>query len=333
MKSKLSVTILAVLILTFNGCFSINDNSGDKGNKSEGSLILNLTYSAGTKTTVAPVDMTPYSYDITGTGTFSLTDVTQTAVAVNSLAAGAWAIDVTAKNADGTDIASGSTAIAIDATKTAQANITVKPQKKNTGSFILNVSWPDHTINIPTLTGVLTSKSGEQMPLDITMGTLSASYANSSLSAGYYTLSMKIHDGGHLVWGRIEGIRIVANHTTNGSIILTANDITPANEGNVHISVVTDMENPIDVTISGQLQNIVRGTNMTVTTATSETVDSYLWYLNGDPIVGETSSSITIGSALAIANYRLDLVVFKGNIMSSSGFGFSVVEGSPGMAQ
>ncbi len=356
MRLKSVFVSLAAAALLLNGCFdgnSLTDKlslmlAGSSAGKPTGSLVLNLTYSdTGTSNLMSmggsyvindilpPIDMTPVSYDIEGTGpygaTFSLNNVTQNSAAINSLVAGAWAISVTARNTEGVAIASGSTAVAVVACQTAQAEVTVRPLS-GTGSFVLSLSWPENTVNVPSVTGVLTSRSGQQTPLTITMGSdnFSASYANSSLAAGYYTLSMKISDGGNLVWGRIESVRIVAGVTTTGSIVLMAADMNPANEGNVAITVGADMENPIEITFTGQTASIVQGADMTVTAATSEPVDGYQWYLNGDPITGATASSITIGSALSAANYRLDLVVTKGEVMSANGFGFSVTPGGAG---
>jgi hypothetical protein len=59
-------------------------------------------------------------------------------------------------------------------------------------------------------------------------------------------------------------------------------------------------------------------------------VDSYQWYLNGGLLSGETSASITVGSALAEGVYRLDLAVTKGNIVSSGTLEFAVVSPAGG---
>jgi len=66
---------------------------------------------------------------------------------------------------------------------------------------------------------------------------------------------------------------------------------------------------------------------MTVAADCSDTPDTYQWYLNGDSIPDATSSSITIGSVLAIGNYSLDLLVIKGTSISSAGVFFTVAGG------
>ena len=47
--------------------------------------------------------------------------------------------------------------------------------------------------------------------------------------------------------------------------------------------------------------------------------------MNGLPLSGQTSSSITIGSSLAAGNYRLDLGVTMGNVLSGGSVLFSVL--------
>ncbi len=355
MRLRNALVSLAAAALMLSGCW--DNRSSDKTGliltglsegKPTGSLILNLSYSnsgtsnsmstsvlPGINTILPPTNMAPAAYDIQGTGpygaTFSFNNVTQNSLAVNSLPAGAWAVSVIARNMSGVAIASGSVAVAVAANQTAQADVTVRPLS-GTGSFVLSLSWPANTVNIPAVTGVLTSHSGVQTPLTITMSpdNLSASYANSSLAAGYYTLSMKISDGGHLVWGRMESVRIVSGDTTAGTIALTAADLNPANEGNIAIIVDPEMNNPVTITFTGQSASLAQGTDMTVAAAISDTVDTYQWYLNGDPISGKTAASITIGSALIPGNYRLDLVVTKGEVISANGFGFSVTMGGAG---
>lgn len=96
--------------------------------------------------------------------------------------------------------------------------------------------------------------------------------------------------------------------------------------GNINLAIGTDINNTITISFTGQSASIPLGTDMTVTASTSEPVDSYQWYLGGDPVSGEISAFITIGSALAPANYRLDLLVIKGGVMSVGGFWFRVLE-------
>ncbi|HET7839885.1 MAG TPA: hypothetical protein VFL04_08995, partial [Rectinemataceae bacterium] len=84
-----------------------------------------------------------------------------------------------------------------------------------------------------------------------------------------------------------------------------------------------DLQNPITVTLDGPT-TIAQGASMTVSATSSEPVDSYQWYLQGSP-VGTNSSSIVLGSSLALGHYWLSLVVTKGNILSSKSVEFDVL--------
>jgi streptogramin lyase len=60
-------------------------------------------------------------------------------------------------------------------------------------------------------------------------------------------------------------------------------------------------------------------------TASSSPVDSYQWYLDGNPISGATNASVTVGQNLSLGHYDLNVVVRKGTILSSTSTEFNVV--------
>jgi pimeloyl-ACP methyl ester carboxylesterase len=110
---------------------------------------------------------------------------------------------------------------------------------------------------------------------------------------------------------------------TVGTITLTTSDIDP---GNLSVTIIPDMQNPFQISFLGQVQALVPGTDMTVTATLSPSVPdpSYQWYLSGSALSEQTSSSITVGGTLQEGNYRLDLVAESDNVLSSSGFSFTV---------
>jgi hypothetical protein len=93
----------------------------------------------------------------------------------------------------------------------------------------------------------------------------------------------------------------------------------------VELTVTPALEKPITVSFSGQQSQLPPGTDMTIIATTSESPVTYQWYLGGVPLSGETNSTVTIGSSLAEGNYRLDLGVTKGNVVSSGSVMFSVL--------
>ena len=118
----------------------------------------------------------------------------------------------------------------------------------------------------------------------------------------------------------------------------------------VELTIDPDLQNPIEITFNMvQGMELPLGESMTVIATTSEGVDSYQWYLNGelgglgllfedppedpeDPDPEQTEFSIKIGTVgsesdlrLEVGDYRLDFVVYKGDIISSETLLFSVV--------
>lgn len=103
------------------------------------------------------------------------------------------------------------------------------------------------------------------------------------------------------------------------------------NQGSLEVNITEDLQNPIDITLSGYWEDLGMGESMTVSAAFSDTPDSMQWYLNWQPVDGETSDAITLGSDLEQGIYHLDLMVEKGDILSSEGIEFRVGYLGPGI--
>jgi hypothetical protein len=90
----------------------------------------------------------------------------------------------------------------------------------------------------------------------------------------------------------------------------------------VNLTITPDLENPITITLEGAVEVLAPDSEMTVTAKTvpPDTKNEYLyqWYLNGVPLDGENGTSITIqGRDLPPGNYRLDIGITSGDILSS----------------
>jgi hypothetical protein len=318
-----AVLIFAGVIFLFYGCTLQSQQPGPEG-------TLNLIFSeAGlfTAKTIEPaLDMDVASYDIYGSGPYGLTfeqlGVTDTTVWQKSLIPGVWTVTVNAKNIDGVIIGTGSVEVEIIAGKVTNTEITVTPLE---GDGILDVSviWPEGVITSPVIAGTLTPAGGSAETAAFVYGTdgVSAGYTQ-TLASGYYMLSIQLYDGEKMLWGTIEAVRIISGELSEKTYTL----VKDVNSGGLELEIITEMENPIEITFSGALELLPSGSNMTVFASTSEPVDSYQWYLKGTPINGETSDTITIGETLEPGTYWLDLVVVKGSILSSQGVVFEVVQ-------
>jgi hypothetical protein len=287
-----------------------------------GTLVLTLSISEmAAKTIVPPLDTNIAYYNVSGDGpgsaTFSHGGVTTTTVVETSVAVGTWTITVDAFNVKNNLIGSGSTDVLIEAGQVQQAVIDVTPLE-GTGTLNISVLWSAGTIFNSSVSATLTPAGGSSQPLTFTMGASSASYTSGqTLGAGYYSLTLQLLDGVVIQRGGFEAVRILKDQTT--TVVF---DWRSGNVGEVDITIIPNMQEPIPVTLEGPLE-VTSGTDGTFTSTTSEGV-AYQWYLNGGFLSGQTGPSITIGGGLGYGTYRLDLRVTKGNIISSGNLVFSV---------
>jgi hypothetical protein len=317
--------LLVSLALVLTSCptprFSDNGETGSL-------LVIVLSAPLKAKTIIPPLEMDVASYTVSGSGpngaSFSQAGIAAAAstFSQNALAAGAWIITVDAYNALQQLIGSGSTPVTIEAKQTAQASVQVGPLS-GTGTFTINISWTAGLIAAPGVSATLTPGGGAAQNLTFAVGANSASYSSgNTLSSGYYSLTLQVTDGGVGVWGFFDAVRILQGQTTTASFNLTSQDL---HTGSVTVTITPSLQNPIAITFTGQQSQLPPGTDMTITATTSESPVAYQWYLNGIPLSGQTSSSITIGSSLTTGNYRLDLGVTKGNVISGENILFSVL--------
>lgn len=291
-----------------------------------GGLNLNIVESgiALDRTLIPDIVMEVDSYVISGSGPigsyFTETLYSGSNLVLNTLDPGTWTISVDARNSSGYIIADGDVTINIVANNTTFTTVTVSPIT-GYGSLSLALSWPTGSITTPVIVAGLTSDTSFDV-FNFSISGNSATYYDNLLVTGYYELSIVLMDGEEVMWGNTEAVRIVNSQTTFGDYDIT--DFAQDEQGDIDIEIITNIENPLDITLAGSQSSLLPGSSMTVTATVSETPDSYQWYLNGEILYGETSSSITIGNTLAIGTYGLDLIVTKGAIISSEGFTFNV---------
>ncbi len=326
-----------LLLLLLSGLLLLTGCGGGKNSSNStktGTLSVKISDAAFKARIIQPsLDMKIASYRISGNGpneaTFPAMNITEDTATISSLVPGDWTITVDAKNAAGDIIASGYAETTIISGTTSPVSIEVRPLEGN-GVLRLALSWPAGIISDPLVTGKLTSQSTDAVtPLNFNLAgnKLSASYENTQLAAGYYLLSVQLNNADYQSWGAVEAVRIIAGQTSEGSYPLTTSQIDP-NEGGLVVDIKPDLQNPIVITFSGQVDEIREGTSMTITATASEQVDSYQWYLDGKSLNNETSTTITIGSSLKLGGHRLDLVVTKGHTVSSEAVHFKVISAS-----
>jgi hypothetical protein len=335
---KIFSLLITTLLLSAIAC-DFDTQPTENSNPDKGSIIINLSgnnmsqsaYSIS-RSIIPDIEMEIYTYDISGIGTdgatfkkIGISGATQS-VTIDNLKLGSWAIRVIGINSNNVVILNGTTTTEVLQRKKSSAHVVMRPVEGK-GILMLSVSWPSGVITNPSLTGTLTLNDGSETAMNFSLAGdhLSGSYANADIPAGYHLLSLSLKFGKNQVWGIVEAVRIIEGSETSASFSLDSNNINVPT-GNIDITIDTDPQNPISIVLDGYQEQMKKGSTMTVSATTSESVDSYQWYLNGNKLIGETASSITIGSSLGHGNYNLNVIIKKGTIISSEGISFEVEE-------
>jgi N-acetylneuraminic acid mutarotase len=324
---KKLIPVLLILLLIVAGCGGNNFNNKFTA-QGKGWITLNIETLLTAKTITPDVKMTPTYYNISGTGpsgaSLTRNGITNRNVLLENLVPGGWTIVVDAFNEDNIRIGSGIKNVTVVANYPVDLTVEVRPIN-GSGTLTIDLDWTGYTVGNPVIAATLTPKGGIGSPLTFTVkpdGT-GATYSGSQLT-GYYTLVVLMRDGSSFKWGAAEAVRILDGQTSPGSYKIEI----PTGLGNINLTIVDELQNPIAVEITGGTGYLGYGNDMTLTATTSETVDRWQWYIDGTPIAGATTATLTYGSTLGIGKHRLDLIVEKdvseNSIISSTSVEFTI---------
>lgn len=354
-RSVLFGAAMLVTIASLAGCYLVGGDTG--------TLVVSLSPQLATRTIQPDISMDVHHYVVSGTGPGApfeqRVETDGPAVAVqSSLIPGEWTITVEAFNGEtepdpatgepggGVIIGSGTTSVVIAAGEVADVTVTVLPLP-GTGSLSLDVSWPAGVLTNPTIQATLTPADGAVAGADDSITFLPASdadadtvvynYSNPELRAGYYTLTIQLVDEVYgVMWGTVEAVRIIAGQETKDAFPL----IRESNVGGLSLSIVTELDNPFEVTLDVPADTVFQATEQITVTATAEagvTVNTWSWYLQADELVdGEGdvtivssadagTSTITLGP-LAPQFYELDVMAESGGVLSSANLSFEIAQ-------
>ena len=327
---KKIVLVFGALILLFSCTTELEEG---------GTLILSLSNSGfQIQTILPPVDMNVASYTAAGSGpfgdSFEVTSfLADDLVQVPSLEPGEWTIVVYANNAEGSIIGSGNDdTVLIVSGQVTTVSITVVPIE-GIGTLSVQVEWPAGVLGNPSVTGTLAAVGSDPpaSPIQFSMASDALSASNMQyLDTGYYTLTIRLSDGSDPLWGVVEGVRIVSGQVSGKVYEL----VSAVNQGGLALTIDPALDNPITITFQGQLAELGQhsATPMTVTATTGEPVDSYQWYLQGEPLAGENDAVVDIATDLKLGTYWLSLVVTKDAVVSSGHVEFDVVSTGAGIS-
>ena len=304
----ISLSVLLILGLGLSGC-SFPDSGIDAN---EGALVISIGGETSASRSLLPnIDMDPALYQISGSGPDGASFTTSSSGEdsyINGLTIGEWQISVTAMNTVGDPIGYGENTVLIEGSMQSSIIIDIVPLT-GTGTLTLSVNWPEAEVANPGFTGVLTDSAGVSQSLVFIIGTGKADFTNTGITAGYYTLSLQLFDGEDVIAGLVDTVRIVQDAETIGTYSFT--DLNHPT-GDVEIIIIVDLDTPLEVTITGTVDILSYGTNMTALMLVAnpgEDIINYQWYLNGG-FIG-TGETITFGMDLRSGSYRLDGVAIS----------------------
>ncbi|PKL14116.1 MAG: hypothetical protein CVV52_03175 [Spirochaetae bacterium HGW-Spirochaetae-8] len=313
------MALLAIGMSMFLGCPELELQTG--------TLKIQFNNQIPRSTLVPDIVMETATYEVTGIGpndkTFDETSSGEP-LTITSLLKGDWGITVTAKNINDQVIGEGSAFVTIEANTTKNTNIVVVPIVGD-GTLTINGSWEPGFLTDPHIVAILTPVAGgdpEDMVFNID-GTEATLAYTGDFPAGYYSMVFEFYDGDPLVAankliGMSLAVRIIAGQTTFGEIALSSEDLNLA--GRLVLSIQEDLQNPFDVTIAEQDYRTVQGGDVTFTADVSpEDTYTYRWYIDG--ILTEDAESgpdFHFTADQAYGRHQIDVIVAKGNVLSSA---------------
>jgi len=326
-KSVLVSVLTAFLFFLLNCANPFTSHPIQEPTIPAGSLVININ-SDGSKELVPGLDMNPASYIISGTGpggSIFSESTGESPLIIAGLDFGDWTVTVDALNAEEIIIGRGQGTTTIHTGQSQAMTIAITPLD-GYGTLDLTVLWTPEDTENPSIEAQLIPQAGSTTNLSFTIqspGT--ATFNENTIPTGYYTLVLQLKDNNILVMGAVEMVRIVKDQITSGQFEFF-NINGPG--GNIEISIAPELNDPITVTLSGQIDNIYAGESMTVTASVPPETDNVIctWYINGE--ARAIGSSYTLGSDLSVGIYRLDVTAFTadGSRAGSATHAFTVLE-------
>lgn len=304
---KVFLGLLAVMVgIVMIGC----QNPVDVSNK--GSLTITVGDSVSRSINPA-ISMEPASYVISGSGpggaTFTQTITGSSSVTIESLVCGDWTITVTAKNASGTDIGTGTGTAAVNPASSSTVNISVRPFD-GFGTLNLALSWPASQVQIAGVVSSLLPATGAARSLNFTVNGTNgtASFSATDVQTGYHTLTLKLYDNGFAVMGAVEVVRIVKDQISSGTFAF--DNINPAT-GSIDVNLTPDMGDPLLVAISGAAATKTEAETVTVSASVTNFTGNviYVWYVNGNAV--GTGAAFAFNTTWIAGYYRIDVTAFN----------------------
>lgn len=309
---------------------------------SNSQVNISGTSNVVTRSILPSVDMEVAGFSVAGIGPDGAVfgeESEQSMIIVDDLVFGDWTIAVTALNVAGIPVGGGRGLVTVVVGQSRALDVVVSPQD---GFGILNLalSWNGEDTQTPSIEAELIPFSGPAYVQNFDITTDGAANYDSNLDldnfptgvpTGYYTQVVKLMDGvdgvEQLVMGAVEIVRIAKDQTTSGSFIFEEIN---KGTGNIQVNIEMDMQEPLTVSISGQVDAIRQGDSMNLTAFIADSAPAYtgnviyVWYINA--VSRDTGETVTLGDDLPAGVYRVDVTAYSadGNRAGSASHTFQV---------
>lgn len=280
----------------------------------------------GVKTIMPKLDLMEVSrYSVEGVGpsgaSFSPVYENGSEISVSELTPGEWTITARAYNADGKELAMGSTACVLTRGKN---DVTVLLDTiPGTGTAQISFSWDDTISSCSTIkiTTIFETDSGAQIKNEKEVNTVEKkAIITQSLAAGSYVVKVQVSDNtGSIGVGAAEALRIVDKTQSIGVIPLVSSGsaITVSIDNKVASPMQTYLEyTPKGVSLGERITLTVQFNNLPSYVSSSDL--RYQWYRDGK-LMKIGSSTYTIEAEKGV--HRYDVIVTntrKGSTSSAS---------------
>ncbi len=324
MSSQKSLPLVVTVLLSLAALIGLlscgNPLAGVSPGGQTGSLLLQLSSGSGPRLIAPTISMEVVLYQVQGFGPNGASFLRETSggnVEVDSLVVGTWSIQVRGYN--GTDPATrvfigyGEAGAAVHAGVSTAVSVTVTPLPGPGLQFSLQVNWPADQVENPQAWGKLVHHvTGAEQTLNFTMTSGQATATVDNPPSGYYTLFFQLKEGGQLVVGKVDVVRIVEGQVTAG--VWTFSQINRPT-GSIQLEISPQMQQPLGVSLSaGEAVTVAPGGSLTVTaTVAGLSAGQYgvAWYLDGGAVELGTGSSYTYTAPGASGYHHLDVVAFS----------------------
>ena len=314
MKGKFFIIVLCIFLLV---------SCGQEPVQQKANLVVKVQSEATAKTIMPKLNLMEVTrYSVEGTGpsgaSFSPVYGEEDEIAVSELAPGTWTITAKAYNADGKELARGSSTCALER---GSNNVSVVLDTiPGIGTAQISYTW-DETISSSseiTITTVFENEAGEKTTNAKKVNTSEKkTIITQSLAAGSYVVKVEVSDEtGKIGIGAAEALRIVDKTQSIGVIALVSVG------SNLTVSIENNVATPMQVYLDYSPKSPVVGETLALKVCfnnlpsyVSSTDLKYQWYRDGKLMkIGSTSYTIKAEQGA----HRYDVIVTNARKGSTS---------------